>query len=115
LGKTAASVSVNGGAIAPTSAPAVNGWQYYETIVTGSASITSVSISGTGIIDELRWGPQGAQMTTYTMDPGVGITSITDPNNIITYYEYDTVGRLKLVKNDKSEIVKMSTYYYQLK
>ncbi len=113
--KTGASINVNGASLAPTSTPAVNNWQYYETEITGSASITSVSISGSGTLDELRWVPQGAQMTTYTMDPGIGITSITDPNNLITYYEYDAVGRLKLVRNDKAEIVKMSTYYYQLK
>ena len=106
---------MNGGAATPTTTAAINGWQYYEITITGSASVTSVTISGTGTIDELRWFPSGGQIITYTMDPGVGITAITDANNIISYYEYDTVGRLKLVKNDKGEIVKISTYYYQLK
>jgi len=113
--KTGASISVNGGAVSPTTSPAINGWQYYETTITGSASVTSVTISGTGTIDELRWYPEGSQMITYTMKPGIGISSITDANNVITYYEYDTVGRLKIIKNDKGEIVKMSSYYYQLK
>lgn len=113
--KTGASISVNGGAVSPTTSPAINGWQYYETTITGSASVTSVTISGTGTIDELRWYPVGSQMITYTMKPGIGISSITDANNVITYYEYDTVGRLKIIKNDKGEIVKMSSYYYQLK
>jgi YD repeat-containing protein len=113
--KTGASIIINGATASPSPATAINDWQYYELTVTGSGSVTSVSISGTGIIDELRWLPVGAQMTTYAIDPGVGITAITDPNNATTYYDYDSVGRLKLIKNDKGEIVKMSDYYYQIR
>jgi len=43
----------------------------------------------------------GAQVTTYTYVPLVGVTSITDTSGLTTYYDYDGLGRLK------------ETYYYE--
>jgi len=84
-------------------------WQFVERMVTTA----SVTISGSGIfIDELRLHPSGAQMTTYTHDPQVGVTSITDVRNQTTYYEYDGFGRLKTVKNDDGHIVEHHEYNY---
>ena len=36
----------------------------------------------------------GDQTTTYTNIPHVGISSITDPKGLTTYYRYDSYGRL---------------------
>ena len=36
----------------------------------------------------------GTHMTTYTNTPHVGITSVTDPKGLTTYYSYDSYGRL---------------------
>ncbi|WP_035658982.1 RHS repeat domain-containing protein, partial [Flavobacterium seoulense] len=41
----------------------------------------------------------GAMISTYTYDPLIGITSITDSKGYIIYYEYDEFNRLKQVKN----------------
>ncbi|MBN2349616.1 MAG: hypothetical protein JXJ22_12290 [Bacteroidales bacterium] len=54
-----------------------------------------------------------ALITTYTYSPIYGITSITDPNNISTYYIYDDLGRLSLIKNDDGNILKTYEYNYQ--
>lgn len=85
----------------------INGWYYYEYTFTGA---TSVTISGTGTIDELRLYPANAQMTTYTYAPLIGVTSQTDLNNKVTYYEYDSFGRLKLIRDINKNIIKTFSY-----
>jgi YD repeat-containing protein len=89
-----------------------NGWSYYEKVFTGRSS---VMISGAGIIDELRLYPKDAQMTTYTYSPGIGMTSATDVNNVTTYYEYDSFGRLQCIKDDTGNVLKKYDYTYQIK
>ncbi len=51
-------------------------------------------------MDDFRKNPalSGYQITTYTYDPILGITSTTPPSGIREVYEYDTSGRLKTVK-----------------
>ncbi|MBL7709153.1 MAG: RHS repeat protein [Chitinophagaceae bacterium] len=49
---------------------------------------------------------------TYTYTPGVGMTSETDPRGRTTYYEYDKLNRLVLVKDNESKIVKKICYNY---
>lgn len=87
-----------------------NGWNLYEHTIKG---VTSVSISGTGLIDELRLYPSDAQMTTYTYKPLVGITSSTDAKGQTSYYEYDDFQRLKWIKDQEGNIIKTMDYHYQ--
>ncbi|TKG91593.1 hypothetical protein EYV94_21450 [Puteibacter caeruleilacunae] len=51
-------------------------------------------------------------LSTYTYDPLTGMTSQTDPNGKITYYEYDDFGRLKRIKDDSGSILKQLDYNY---
>ncbi|MDX2048315.1 MAG: DUF5977 domain-containing protein [Chitinophagaceae bacterium] len=105
---TNSGVTVAGNATLTKSAPAINGFTYYEySIAQGTAT---VSLSGTATIDELRINPQTARMRTITFDPLIGKTSECDENNRITYYEYDALGRLQLVKDDYKNIIKMYEY-----
>ncbi len=74
------------------------------------------SIGGNGIyIDDVRLLPPGAAMTTYTYDPLVGMTSMTDANNVTIYYEYDALLRLSVIRDQSGNIVKRYTYNYLLK
>lgn len=102
-------VSVNGSV--GTVKTSRNGWTLYEaSFETGTLGVT---VSGTGTIDELRLHPGNAQMTTYTYDPLVGITSQCDLNNRISYYEYDSLQRLKLIRDQDGNILKTFEYKYQ--
>jgi YD repeat-containing protein len=85
-------------------------WTYYEQKITGQ---TSVILSGSGLIDEVRLYPTTAQMTTQCYSPLVGMTSQCDVNNRITYYEYDGLGRLKDIKDQDGNVIKTLDYHYK--
>lgn len=88
----------------------INGWTCFTHVVTGQ---NDISISGAGSIDELRLYPKGAQMTTYTYDPLIGMTSQCNAASQIVYYEYDSFGRLKTIQDDHKNILKSFDYQYQ--
>jgi len=85
-------------------------WTYWEHRLSGA---TTVNVSGTGNIDELRLYPLGAQMTTYTYNPLIGLSAQCDVNNRVTYYEYDTFNRLMLIKDMNGNVIKTMDYEYQ--
>lgn len=105
---TTATVTVTGGATLIKSAPLVNGFTYYEYDITQGT--TTVTIAGSGTIDELRLYPRTARMNTVTYDPLIGKTSECDENNRITYYDYDNLGRLATIKDEKKNILKAYEY-----
>ncbi|MCF1714193.1 DUF5977 domain-containing protein [Flavihumibacter sp. RY-1] len=93
-------------------------WKYVEKIFDVPADVRSISLrvdinsNGTVWFDDLRLHPADAQMTSYTFDPLVGITSITDINNNQSYYEYDLFKRLYLVKDKDGNVIKKYCYNY---
>lgn len=105
--------SKNGGSVSVNSVPQTtvlatqNNWNFYSTTVSG---VTTVTISGSGLIDELRLYPKDAKMVTYTYKPLIGITSTTDDNNTIVYNEYDALNRLKMVRDKDKNIIKRFDY-----
>ena len=83
-------------------------WQYITTTMSAATSIGG----GTNVlIDEVRVYPAGAQMTTYTYDMLLGITSQTDPNGIDTSYQFDGLGRLQTINDKDNNILKLFQYH----
>jgi hypothetical protein len=86
-------------------------WKYSgEIAYTGS----SYTMSGGDAYDDVRIHPKDAQMTTYTFEPSVGMTSMTDATGMTTYFEFDAFGRFKLARDANSNIIKNYVYNYKL-
>lgn len=105
--------------VSPTPVPSstiskadIDGWTLYSHVL-DLASATTVLISGTGELDELRLHPVNATMSTYTYKALTGYTSTTDPNMVITYYEYDIFNRLSMVRDHKKNFLKTFKYNYK--
>lgn len=109
--KQGASVSVSGPVSSDVvSTPGKDGWTLVTRKIINSPTVT---ISGSGFLDEVRLYPANAQMTTYTYDLLVGITSECDVNNVIRYYEYDAANRLQVIRDNQGNILKSFIYQYK--
>lgn len=93
-----------------TTGLSLNGWTYFEHLVTPASG--NVEVSGSGVIDELRLYPKGALMSTYTYLPLTGMQTQCDANNRISYYEYDGFGRLVLIKDQDKNVLKKICYNF---
>jgi len=54
-----------------------------------------------------------ANISTYTYDPLIGVTSMTDARQQTVYYDYDTFNRVRFIKNYKGEILTQYCYNYK--
>ncbi len=61
----------------------------------------------------LRVGFPNAMVTSYTYDPLVGVTSITDPKGYRMDYEYDAFNRLEFVKDANGNLISENKYNYK--
>lgn len=88
-------------------------WNYYRLTLNNVTEVT-LNIDSNTYLDELRLYPAGARMTSYTHDPLVGVTSISDENDNSIYYQYDKFGRLIYVKDHNGNIIEHYKYNYKL-
>ena len=88
-------------------------WNYIESKVPVTGTTHTITVPTNIQLDELRLYPSTAQMTTYTYEPLIGMTSQCDANNKITYYEYDGFGRLKTIRDQDRNVIKNMDYQYQ--
>ncbi|NII28881.1 hypothetical protein HB364_27635 [Pseudoflavitalea sp. X16] len=88
-------------------------WHLREIRFTGVSGNVMLLFDPAGFIQELRLYPAKAQMTTYTYDPLIGMTSQCDANNRMVYYEYDSFGRLKLIRDQDRNVLKTFDYQYK--
>lgn len=52
-------------------------------------------------------------ISIFAFDPLLGMISQADPNGIISYFEYDELGRMKLIKDEEGNIVQHQQYHYK--
>lgn len=100
-------VLVNG--VAGTQLMTKNGWYLMEFRLNDPTTIT---ISGTAVIDELRMFPEKAQMKTLTYLTGVGTLTVNDARSNVTFYEYDGFNRLLRIRDIDRNIIKQMDYKY---
>ncbi|WP_312788851.1 hypothetical protein [Sphingobacterium sp.] len=91
-------------------------YKQYEVIFSPTVASQKIGLNAPGAniaIDELRIHPVEAQMVTYTYQRLNGKTSETDALGRITFYEYDGMGRLHLVRDQEGNIIQKQTYSLQ--
>lgn len=70
------------------------------------------SSSNSGYVDDVRFAPANAAMTTMTYDPSTLLeTSVADANNNPTYFSYDALQRLTNVQNYNANTLTNYNYY----
>jgi YD repeat-containing protein len=64
-------------------------------------------------LNALRSAYPNAIITTYTYNPLIGVTSITDPKGDVVFYNYDSFGRLESVKDKEGNVLSENKYNYR--
>lgn len=95
----------------------------YEEVVQG---LSAVGISSIQSLSESRMADKSkldklrdsaylgkAAITTYEYEPMVGMTCMTNPQGVTVYYEYDSFGRLNVVRDHDKNKVNSYHYNYQ--
>ncbi len=82
-----------------------------EDVLSDNFHAGSEGLSDTQLRD-LRRELSNAQITTYTHDPLVGITSETDPNGRKMIYHYDDLNRLQWIESQEGHVVQKMEYQY---
>lgn len=101
--------------------------QYYDTIATyrydKDLRLTKQTIAG--VTTNYVWDDNkicitkqtvGSQTTQYTHIPYVGVSSVTSPRGITTYYNYDALGNIievYQIHNNKKIILQANMFHYQ--
>ncbi|WP_394974008.1 hypothetical protein [uncultured Croceitalea sp.] len=91
----------------------------YSSIPTSTiTNLQNISINDTETVlktalNNLRSQFPNALISTYTYDPLIGVTSMTDPSGYTMSYEYDEFNRLKWVKDAGNNILSENIYHYK--
>jgi len=102
---------------APVPELTVGSWKFYRIVATpgiaGRFLIRRPSAGTTIYLDEIRLVPTGAAMQSWTYQPLYGVSSATDANGRITYFEYDKLGRQTVVRDQETNILGKTQYTVQ--
>lgn len=84
-----------------------------ESTLNSISSKIEPSASDMTLINGLRTKLTDSHIITYTYKPLIGMTSKTDSNGVISYYEYDSFGRLRYIKDHNGKIIEQYDYHYK--
>ncbi|RKT01462.1 hypothetical protein [Chryseobacterium defluvii] len=67
------------------------------------------------LLDDLRKNMafKDHHITTYTYDPLVGITTLTDPDGLREHYKYNTKNKLEKIMNSEGKVLEEYQYHYK--
>jgi hypothetical protein len=103
----------------------LTGVKYSQLVETSAARINAIKTKSNKIITStneqdlinelngLRTDFPEAQITTYTYNPMIGLTSSTDPKGDVQYFFYDELNRLKEVKDKNGNKLSENQYHYR--
>lgn len=103
--------------VTPAMAYALNGWNYYQaTFVAAGTNLGFIQAGSPSspfayYIDNIRVCAADAQMVSSTYAPLWGVSSTADATGRITYYEYDTFGRMVLTRDQEGNITSKTDYH----
>jgi len=78
----------------------------------GTVRLAAPTSGQPAVLDDLLLQPVGAQVSTYTHDPLVGVTSQTGPDGRTLFYDYDGLGRLVRTRDEQGRILSQQQYHY---
>ncbi len=87
-----------------------NGWQLIVHEIQINGIVDKITISGDVHIDEVRFLPKTAIITTIAYDPIDGVISTNDQNHISSFYSYDEFSRLQIVRDHEQNILQYIEY-----
>ncbi|MEO0570801.1 MAG: hypothetical protein AAF039_03780 [Bacteroidota bacterium] len=76
-------------------------------------SLTNSDADKRNELDKIRQNLTSALVTTYTYEPLVGMSSITDPRGYATHYGYDDFNRLQHIKDADQKMLEEYEYGYR--
>lgn len=90
----------------------IYGFTFYEYIVAFNNPGT-IAISCGGAMDELRFYPHEATVTSYSYSPAGAISEILDENNYLSYFKYDGYSRLQYAEDHFGNGINYTDYHYR--
>lgn len=76
-------------------------------------NLNTLNETNLSAINNLRTTLPNAMVNTYTHVPLVGVSTITDPKGDMVTYEYDSFGRLRLIKDKNGNKLSQNEYHYK--
>lgn len=108
-----ATVTVSGATvlIQQTGSELVSGWRYFQMEVAPQSA--TIQIGGTGLVDELRFYPKQAELSTRAYGSLYGqVSAVSSASGATQFFDYTGDGKLSTIKDERKHIVKNYQYHF---